>query len=52
MGHQDVCDIGITLQDSHIPVLTEVLGDCTHKWEELVRNADLVLVIQSDCTKF
>ena len=34
-GHQDVCDIGITLQDSHIPLLTEVLADCTHKWEEI-----------------
>ena len=34
-GHQDVCDIGVTLQDSHIPLLTEVLADCTHKWEEI-----------------
>ena len=35
VGHQVACDIGITLQDSHIPVLTEILADCTHKWEEI-----------------
>ena len=35
VGHQDVCDIVITLQDSHIPLLTEVLADCSHKWEEI-----------------
>ena len=35
VGHQVACDIGITLQDNHIPVLTEVLADCTHKWEEI-----------------
>ena len=35
VGHQAVCDIGITLQDSHIPVLTEVLGDCKHKWKAI-----------------
>ena len=27
--------VGITLQCSHIPLLTEVLADCTHKWEEI-----------------
>ena len=35
VGHQVVCDSCIIIQSSHIPVLTEVLADCTHKWEEL-----------------